>query len=145
MGGGGNTPSLSELLNLFYPVGSYYYTDNNNFDPNISFGGTWNKIDSNLTLRQCSDTHTIGSVYGEETHTLTSEELPSLEIPIYLNGKNMLCCVGPVQAGISSGGSTSYDISKLTYQNLRAIYNSQNTPMNNIGPSLAVNIWHRVE
>ena len=57
----------------------------------------------------------------------------------------MLCCVGPVQAGISSGGSTSYDISKLTYQNLRAIYNSQNTPMNNIGPSLAVNIWHRVE
>lgn len=35
------TLMLQGLLNLFYPVGSYYETSDVNFDPNVSWGGTW--------------------------------------------------------------------------------------------------------
>ena len=31
----------SELLDIFYPVGSYYETSDSNFDPNTDWGGTW--------------------------------------------------------------------------------------------------------
>lgn len=31
----------NSLLDLFYPIGSYYETSNRNFDPNESWGGTW--------------------------------------------------------------------------------------------------------
>ena len=34
------TPT-SDLINLFYPVGSYYETSDTSFDPNVSWGGTW--------------------------------------------------------------------------------------------------------
>ena len=30
-----------QLLNMFYPVGSYYETSNTAFNPNASWGGTW--------------------------------------------------------------------------------------------------------
>lgn len=31
----------SDILNTFYPVGSYYETSDTSFDPNVSWGGTW--------------------------------------------------------------------------------------------------------
>lgn len=31
----------SGLLNMFYPVGSYYETSDSTFDPNVRWGGTW--------------------------------------------------------------------------------------------------------
>lgn len=31
----------SELVDIFYPVGSYYETSDTTFDPNTSWGGTW--------------------------------------------------------------------------------------------------------
>lgn len=33
--------SGTSLLDIFYPVGSYYETSNKNFNPNTSWGGTW--------------------------------------------------------------------------------------------------------
>lgn len=38
--------SVNGLIDLVYPVGSYYETSNSNFNPNESWGGTWNKTDS---------------------------------------------------------------------------------------------------
>lgn len=34
------------MLNFYYPVGSCYETSDNNFDPNISWGGVW-EIETN--------------------------------------------------------------------------------------------------
>lgn len=31
------------ILNMFYPVGSYYETSDDTFDPNVRWGGTWVK------------------------------------------------------------------------------------------------------
>lgn len=36
-----NNISKTVVLNMFYPIGSYYETSDSNFDPNIVWGGTW--------------------------------------------------------------------------------------------------------
>lgn len=32
---------ISQIIDVIYPVDSYYETSNASFDPNVSFGGTW--------------------------------------------------------------------------------------------------------
>ncbi len=32
---------ISGLVDMFYPVGSYYETSDTSFDPNVTWGGTW--------------------------------------------------------------------------------------------------------
>ena len=75
--------SISALLDLFYPVGSYYTTSNADFNPNESWGGTW-KLDKDGTalvsksLETCSLFNAdLGTVVGEEKHLLTIEEMPT--------------------------------------------------------------------
>lgn len=36
-----NNNVLRSLIDLFYPVGSYYETSDENFNPNVTWGGTW--------------------------------------------------------------------------------------------------------
>lgn len=47
----------TEILNLFYPVGSYYETSDTSFDPNNSWGGTW-------VLETEGQVHVSGSASG---------------------------------------------------------------------------------
>lgn len=75
----------SGILNLFYPVGSYYETSDTTFDPNTSWGGTW-------VLETEGQVHISGSVSGtyqvsgattdtsdggSATVTLTTDEIPA--------------------------------------------------------------------
>lgn len=75
------------LVNFFYPVGSIYETTDNSFDPNNTWGGTWEKIENKFLLAS-SSSHAIGSTGGAESqsytpagnvasHTLTVNELPA--------------------------------------------------------------------
>lgn len=36
-----SVPSANDIINLIYPVGSYYSTSNSSFNPNTSWTGTW--------------------------------------------------------------------------------------------------------
>ena len=63
------------ILNMFFPVGSVYMSANKNFNPNTSWGGTWVKIENRFLLG--SGTKAVGATGGEETHTLTVNEIPS--------------------------------------------------------------------
>ena len=38
------------MLDMFYPVGSYYETSNSSFDPNVSWGGTWENMNDGTVL-----------------------------------------------------------------------------------------------
>ena len=38
------------LLDLFYPVGTFYKTADDNFDPNTAWGGTWELLDKDQVL-----------------------------------------------------------------------------------------------
>lgn len=67
------------VLDLFYPVGTYYETSDTTFDPNTAWGGTWVEDSAGLvTVAKDSGTFaTVGDTGGEETHTLTTTEMPS--------------------------------------------------------------------
>ena len=68
---------ISGLLDFFYPVGSYYETSNTSFDPNTSWGGTWELEDEGLVHIGAGTNYTAGNTGGEATHTLTTDEMPS--------------------------------------------------------------------
>lgn len=65
----GEVDQKAEMLNLFYPVGSYYETSNTSFDPNTAWGGTWVEDTAGRVL-VAVDTgtfDTVGDTGGAET------------------------------------------------------------------------------
>lgn len=71
--------SVKQLIDIIYPVGSYYETTNANFNPNTAWSGTtWTRISDGRALIAGggSSGYTVGSTYGEKTHTITTAEMP---------------------------------------------------------------------
>lgn len=70
---------VSQLLDLFYPIGSIY-TSTKNTNPAATLGGTWTQIKDRFLL--CAgDSYSAGATGGSATHTHTSaahtHEIPS--------------------------------------------------------------------
>jgi hypothetical protein len=69
----------SGLLDLFYPVGTYYETSDVNFDPNVSWGGTWEEDTSGRVTVAYDSTqtefNTLGDTGGSKTHTHGSSKM----------------------------------------------------------------------
>ena len=65
----------NNLVDLIYPIGSIYWTENASINPNTTFGGTWKQIKDRFILA-AGDTYTNGEVGGEAEHTLTEDEMP---------------------------------------------------------------------
>lgn len=65
----------SVVLNIFFPVGSVYMSADANFNPNTSWGGTWQKIENRFLLG--SGTKSVGATGGEENVTLNVNQIPS--------------------------------------------------------------------
>ena len=59
------------LLDMFYPVGSYYETSDTTFDPNTAWGGVWvEDAAGRVTVSRNSGTFaTVGDTGGEEKHS----------------------------------------------------------------------------
>ena len=53
---------IDHMLDFFYPVGTYYETSNKNFNPNITWGGTWEQDTIGLV--------TAGAVPDSGSYTL---------------------------------------------------------------------------
>lgn len=71
---------ISDLLNMFYPVGSVYETMDSSFDPNKKWGGTWERIKGKVLVgvdEDDDDFNTSEKIGGEKAHTLVVNELPS--------------------------------------------------------------------
>ena len=82
----------SSLIDIFYPVGSYYETSDTTFDPNTAWGGTWKletegmvhvSAGTNYEVNHAADNNGAGAKDGGNTtsatgnHTLTINEMPS--------------------------------------------------------------------
>lgn len=66
----GAVVKVSQLLDLFYPVGSIY-TSTKNTNPAATLGGTWTQIKDRFLL--CAgDSYSAGTTGGSATHTHTS-------------------------------------------------------------------------
>lgn len=142
------TVEKTNLLDFFYPIGSYYETSNTTFDPNISWGGTWELETQGKVHVSAGSDYTVGSSYGNNTHvhttgnhTLTVNEMPSHshEMPLYYG------------SGFFASGGEGGWIQVATYKNTMAsgggaAHNHGNTgssALNSWQPSIAVNRWHR--
>lgn len=58
-----------------YPVGSFYFSSDPT-SPQMLFGGVWEQVKGRF-LYAADGKHPAGSTGGEETHTLTSAEMPA--------------------------------------------------------------------
>lgn len=71
---------ISDLLNMFYPVGSVYETMDSSFDPNKKWGGTWERIKGRVLVgvdENDDDFKTANKIGGEKAHKLSVSEMPS--------------------------------------------------------------------
>lgn len=132
------------IFDLVYPVGSYYETSDTSFDPNVTWGGTWElEVDGTVLVSKSTASGSkfnvvVGTVIGEETHKLTVNEMPS-----HYHALNT------VINGANPGDSAPYRIQTDKYQwGGTGVYTSTDgtggsQSHNNVQPSKVVNRWHR--
>ena len=69
--------SIKQLIDIIYPIGTYYETTNASFNPNTAWAGTtWTKITDGRVLIAGGGDYTVGTNYGEKTHKITTAEMP---------------------------------------------------------------------
>ena len=68
-----------DLLDLIYPVGTIFTTENDNFDPNNHFNGTWERIEGKVLVgvdENDTSFSTPDKTGGSKSIALNSEHLP---------------------------------------------------------------------
>lgn len=132
------------LLNLIYPVGCYFETSDDDFNPNNSWGGTWElETDGTVLVSKSSESGsafntTVGSIVGEEKHTLTVNEMPKHNHPNTNEGHRAL------QVGyVYQESSDKANITSAGYALETPGYTGGGQAHNNIQPSKIINRWHR--
>lgn len=139
------------FLDLFYPVGSYYETQNSTFDPNIAWGGTWELEEEGLVHIGAGSTFNLGDTGGEKIHTLTIDEMPSHIHDRITFVNNSGWTVGD-NSGIGNtqvdahtitftGGYSSSTSSAVSHWNTSSA--GSNQAHNNMQPYKVVNRWLR--
>ena len=124
----------TNIFDLIYPVGSIYISVNS-INPGTLFGGTWEQIQGKFLLAS-SSSHALGSTGGEETHTLTRNEIPDHTHSFKYTGQSVTEGVNAIrlyqaasnQYNAYSGGQSS-DCGGQAH--------------NNMPPYLAVAMWKR--
>ena len=129
------------LLDMF-PIGTLYKTVNSNFDPNVSFGGTWTTVNfEGKTPVGFFNANNITG--GEETHTLTLSECPSH------NHKFERVTFGSYGGDNQTQNwngyySTNGTHDKISNGTLTPANSTNNATHNNIQNSLICKIWERI-
>lgn len=133
---------ISDLLNMFYPVGSVYETMESSFDPNKKWGGTWERIKGRVLVgvdENDSDFNTAEKTGGEKTHTLVVSELPQhthanyakrINITINNSGNTHVTCHSS-----NSGATVGHNIGST----------GEGVAHNNLQPYVTCFIWKRVK
>ena len=158
---GNITAAGGSLIDFFYPVGSYYETSDTTFNPNIRWGGTW-------VLETEGQVHISGSANGtyqvegaltnttdggEETHTLTDDELPAISAYFSIHGQEGGTIFYQKNGTHSTGTqmSNNYQTTNTTTNAKTGAHSWQNPGIafgsddahNNMQPYIVVNRWHR--
>lgn len=133
------------LIDKVYPVGSIYMSVNA-ADPAALFGGTWEQIKDRFLLA-AGDAYAAGSTGGEETHTLTVDEMPSHRhssdsymngyADSGINGQDRYCTW--VNNGTSSNNEPNWGESGP----IRTSWVGGSQPHNNMPPYLSIYMWKR--
>ena len=157
-----------------FPVGAIYISALGT-NPADLFGGKWQALDEGRVLIGANSKYTAGSKGGEETHTLTSSEMPSHSHRAntgsggnHYHGSPLAECYRPPVLVAyhgwydtannhigRNGDPNNRQYSYLAYTNTTgahshsvygSIYNAgDNQAHNNMMPYLAVYMWQRIE
>lgn len=135
------------LVNMIYPVGCYFETSNSEFDPNTTWGGTWELDQSGTVLVSKSNVSDskfnddVGTVVGEEEHVLIEEELAKHRHDTRYAGGTY------ATGGQGSGYATCEEYASVGTRNETDHFVGEiaggNQPHNNVQPSKIINRWHR--
>lgn len=124
--------SSSNMLAI-YPVGSIYMSVNST-DPSTLFGGTWERIQGRF-LFAADSAHAAGSTGGEETHTLTVDEMPSHSHKLNIDSST--------GSGVKHN-TVTHAFSITSQLNLETENVGGDNPHNNMPPYLSVYMWQRI-
>ena len=135
------SPVITDFIDVFYPVGSYYESSDASFDPNAAWGGTWVLETSGQVHVSAGTGYALGSTGGEATHTLTVEEMPSHKHDIYEEYGSKTNLNVSVPGQYNSVNNTNF---QANYKRSEPICNTGGSqPHNNMQPYIVVNRWHR--
>ena len=131
---------MNAALDAAHPVGSYIETSDTSYDPNESLVGTWIlENDGTVLVSKSNVTGSIfnadiGTIVGEEEHTLTVNEMPDHRHGILVEGQggSSEYALGVLSSGAGGGFNTIYSNN-----------NGNGQAHNNVQPSKIVNRWHR--
>lgn len=142
---------LQALTDFFYPVGSYYETSDITFNPNVSFGGTWElevegqvhvSAGTGYTVSGASSNRTDGGATTSATgnHTLTISEMPS-----HSHGSGASGYVNGTPYGWASLPSTGDHIAYRSWATDAAGGGAAHNhgSVSTMQPYIVVNRWHR--
>lgn len=144
----GGEPTKDEVYELVYPVGSYYMSMSDTFDPNVSFVGTWVQDTQGRMTMNSSDSTRLGATGGEKTHKLTTSEVPShnhsasgVTLQKTKNGsfQNTTCTS---YWNMSRGNSMQYE--RIYDATLKTSSVGGGTAHNNLQPYIVCVRWHRI-
>ena len=127
---------ISGLIDIFYPVGSYYETSDASFDPNNAWEGTWVLESEGSVHIGAGSNYTLGATGGEATHSLTVDEMPRHGHSVKAN----------ISAAFAQGinGHREPAMSNETSTNPGwAVEVGGGQAHNNMPPYVVVNRWHR--
>ena len=132
-----------DLLEKVYPIGSYYWSEKNT-SPSDIFGGSWTKIRGTFLFASDSN-HDVGDTGGEETHTLTINEMPR-----HSHEYEKFCYFEDISFNAPSGNWNRFPCNITNHSNSsRFLYTYSTTSVgggcshNNMPPFLTANCWKR--
>ena len=138
---------IGGLLDMFYPIGSYYETSDTSFDPNVTWGGTW-ALETEGQVHVSSGTNyavsgalTNTSDGGEENHTLTVNELAKHSHRILQANNSGTAGAWVTNASTTNSRKVAYQ-GDQTYSDVIEL-SGGSQPHNIMQPYIVVNRWHR--
>lgn len=139
---------IDDLIDKIYPIGSYYETSVESFNPNVEWGGTWKMDSKGFTTvgaytngeqwDDSSDNVYIkqGEKLGETEHQLTINEMPSHNHPP-MGDWGKVSNWGQE----SSWGIVLQHLDDMGIASTESV--GSDNSHNNVQPSIGVFRWHR--
>lgn len=132
-----NSTPMAKIFDIVYPVGSIYMSTTLTTKAQVEaiFGGTWEKLEGRFLLGS-SSSYANGATGGEETHTLTWDEMPRHSHELTRNIGYGKYVVDPHSGVINTNASVNWQGQGTT--------NAGNSlAHNNMPPYLVVNMFKR--
>lgn len=126
----------SEIKLAAHPIGSYYWSSDST-EPSILFGGVWEQIKDTFLL-SAGDNYSAGSTGGEETHTLTTDEIPSH----YHDVSEAMVNAQQKGTALQVGAGSAYGLGFAHVYGTSAV--GSNQPHNNMPPYVVAYCWKRI-